>query len=577
MTGPTATTTLLATTDLHGQVRHFDYAADAPYADALGHGIGLAKVASVVDGVRAETSVAMVLDAGDLLQGGALDAADSARVAGTEQPTHPVAAAMNLIGYDAVALGNHDLDDGVDALQAFARQLEAPILAGNVRAEPTGERLLGAVLLRDVVVEAARPPVRVGVVGLTTAARVVVAHAAERGLRIDDPVAEAPALVDEARDRGADVVVVLIHSGVEHDDAEAAAGENVALRLAREVAGVDVVVAGHSHVEVAERRVVQPGTGREVLVTQPLCWGMRVGRVDVGLRYGSDRRWHLVSARSTLLDTAAVPEYPDVVEAVAAEHVGARRRGAEVVGQVARTIDAVEARYRPSASVDLLAHAAADGVRRPLRDVGLDHLPLLCATAPPSRTAVLPAGAVLRRHVDALCPHDHRPVAVLVDGRRLREHLEQAAGFFAATSSAGPHHPDTLTNAPGPDRPAGRADFDLDVVHGLDAALTYDLDLARPLGQRVVSVRHGGTEVGDAQCFVLVTTRYRLRGAGAYPVTGAEVVAEASEGLRNLVVARLRRGHDLGPATDHWRLLHRGSPLVVDDGAYGSECAEVRA
>ena len=101
----TAHVVLVATTDLHGHVTDWDYVADRPFAG------GLARVATVVDSLRARfPGQVVVVDAGDLLQGDAF-ATYFARVAPAEP--HPIVEAMNLAGYDAATPGNHDFDWGL--------------------------------------------------------------------------------------------------------------------------------------------------------------------------------------------------------------------------------------------------------------------------------------------------------------------------------------------------------------------------------------------------------------------------------------------------------------------------------
>src|SRR5690348_2592513 len=99
--------TVLGTTDLHGYVLNWDYYSDAEYDDAQRNDVGLAKIATLVEAIRAERGrcSTLLLDAGDTIQGTPL-AYYFARVdpiTGSRAPIHPVAAAMNAIGYDAAA------------------------------------------------------------------------------------------------------------------------------------------------------------------------------------------------------------------------------------------------------------------------------------------------------------------------------------------------------------------------------------------------------------------------------------------------------------------------------------------
>ena len=106
--------TIMGTTDLHGCVFNWDYFKNLEYDDSTHNDIGLAKVATLVEAVREQRGRenTLMIDAGDTIQGTPL-AYYFARVDPiTNGHVHPMAAAMNHIGYDAAALGNHEFNYG---------------------------------------------------------------------------------------------------------------------------------------------------------------------------------------------------------------------------------------------------------------------------------------------------------------------------------------------------------------------------------------------------------------------------------------------------------------------------------
>src|SRR6476661_1782805 len=129
----TAHVVLVATTDVHGHATDWDYVADRPFAG------GIARVATVVDSLRARyPGQVVVVDAGDLLQGDAF-ATYFARVAPTTP--HPIVEAMNLAGYDAATPGNHDFDWGLPFLRRAVTDARFPYVSANIYAA-TGDSLL---------------------------------------------------------------------------------------------------------------------------------------------------------------------------------------------------------------------------------------------------------------------------------------------------------------------------------------------------------------------------------------------------------------------------------------------------
>jgi len=127
--------TVLGTTDTHGNVLNWDYFKDHEYDDAQHNDVGLAKISTLVAAMRAERGrcSTLMLDAGDTIQGTPLSYyyARVDPITSPKAPVHPMAAAMNEIGYDAAALGNHEFNYGVDTLRKFQSQLNHPLLGAN--------------------------------------------------------------------------------------------------------------------------------------------------------------------------------------------------------------------------------------------------------------------------------------------------------------------------------------------------------------------------------------------------------------------------------------------------------------
>src|ERR1700712_5078636 len=135
--------TVLGTTDTHGNVLNWDYFKDAEYDDAQHNDVGLAKIATLVNAMRAERGhcSTLTLDAGDTIQGTPLSYyyARIDPITGSRAPIHPMAAAMNAIGFDAAALGNHEFNYGVETLRKFKSQLHHPLPGANAQDWNTGK------------------------------------------------------------------------------------------------------------------------------------------------------------------------------------------------------------------------------------------------------------------------------------------------------------------------------------------------------------------------------------------------------------------------------------------------------
>ncbi len=127
--------TVLGTTDTHGNILNWDYYKDAEYDDAQHNDVGLAKISTLVAAMRAERGrcATLMLDAGDTIQGTPL-AYYYARIdpiTSPSAPVHPMAAAMNAIGYDAAALGNHEFNYVPVAAAPPAARRQRAVLADH--------------------------------------------------------------------------------------------------------------------------------------------------------------------------------------------------------------------------------------------------------------------------------------------------------------------------------------------------------------------------------------------------------------------------------------------------------------
>ncbi|MGV3707668.1 MAG: metallophosphoesterase, partial [Gemmatimonas sp.] len=283
-----------ATTDTHGRLRGWDY-----YANKADPARGLARVGTIMDSLRAANPSRVVLvDAGDLLQGNALtDAYQRSK----SSRANPVVATMNALQYDAAAIGNHEFNYGVPFLDAAVKQARFPFLAANVR-DANGKLKYAATTVFE------RGGVRVGIVGATTPGSMVWDrdHLREAKLTVGDIVPAVKAGVADVRARGADVVIVVLHSGFGGPSSydAAAAGlpeENVAGRIPAEVSGIDLVVFGHSHQEMIDSTV--NGT----LVIQPRQWATSVGVATISLKK-SGAKWTVAAKRAVSVPAAGHAE-----------------------------------------------------------------------------------------------------------------------------------------------------------------------------------------------------------------------------------------------------------------------------
>lgn len=562
--------TVLGTTDLHGHILNWDYHAGREYADSNGNHIGLAKIASLVHAIRTERgpdSPTLLLDAGDTIQGSPL-AYYRARIDPIGPRTvHPMATVMNHLGYDAAVVGNHEFNYGLTHLRRFESQLAFPLLGANVRHAATTVPAFTPYTILEVNPAGAPRPVRVGVLGLTTPGTAIWdRHHVDGVLEFGDVVDTAHRYVAQLRRRGTDLVIVCAHSGMATSSSYGDAmpyPENAATLLAERVAGIDAVLAGHAHVEIAQRFVRNHATGRDVLLTEPLCWGMRLSVIDIEVRYDGDD-YEVVRIGSSLLDARTAREDPDVIELISDDHAATVAYVTSPIGECTAEMTLAHATTRHSAVIAWINHVQAHAVAEELRGTRYGELPVLSMTSPFGVEGRIPGGPVTIADIAGVYPVDNYLQAQVLSGADVRAHLEHAAEFFAAAGSAD-DDPARLGYAVTARTPDGMPDFDFDCAGALNASLSYDIDLARPVGQRISALDYDGRPVEPTERFVVALNSFRASGAAGYPgVRTREPIVRARVEVRQLLIewvqanGRIDAARFTGPS---WRLTYDGRPL----------------
>lgn len=432
-------------------------------------------------------------------------------------------AAMNLIGYDAMAPGNHEFDYGREEAERTRGEARFPWLAANVVREADGQPAFGTTLVREL------GGVRVGIVGLCTAAVPSLMEPSQFvGLRFLDPVAVARREVERLRTaERCDAVILLAHTGLERDLASGAArpgdapGENAGYRLATEVPGADVVILGHTHVLIPGVRV--GGT----LVAQAGAHGRHLGRVDLTFtRAGAG--WRVAARGAAIAMSDSLADDPAVAELARPDHAAAERGLAQPLARLEHALAAPDGRRADSAPWDLIHLVQLEAGRA---DVSLSAL-----FDPALRVA---RGDITRRDVMRLYPYDNTLVVVDLSGAELRQVLERSAAGLATYDFSG----DPL-EAPG---------------SGFESAagVNYEVDLTRAPGDRIVNLRLRGEALDPARRLRVAVNSYRANGGGGDSVLAAAPRLWRSTGtVRDLIESWLRSESEARLVVDsNWRLL----------------------
>ena len=522
------TLTLLSTTDIHGHIEPWDYYANKPA------NLGLAKIETLIQQVRADAPNVLLLDCGDTIQGTPL-AFYYARK-DTTAP-NPTIAAMNAMHYDAMAVGNHEFNFGLDVLWKAKRESNFPWLAANLRQTYRS----GVPYVRPYILQTVAG-IRVAIVGFVTPGVPrweIPAH--YRGYTFEPIVAAARRVIPEVR-KQADLVVVIMHSGLDRDPdtGQAAAdqipGENVAWQLAEQVPGIDLIFFGHTHRELGEKMI------NGVLLAQAKNWGGSLARAEVELERDANRSWHVASKHSqTIPVTGSVAADPEILKIAEPYHETTQKYLDTPIATSEADLDGITGRLVDNPLVDL--------IHKVQMEYGHADVSMATIFFPGVH---IPAGPVTVRQVAALYIYENTLYTVEMTGAQLKQALEHAASFYPAWP---------LATEQAPQLPS----YSADSAEGV----SYEMDLTRPAGDRIVDLTFQGQALDPTRKLRVAINNYRYTGGGRYDVyNGLPILYRSPEEIRELLIEYLARTKKIPAQADgNWEIIPPAAREALIDEA----------
>lgn len=580
--GRTVHLRLIETTDLHLHLLPYDYYADRPMP-----GIGLSNAARLIDEARAEASNALLFDNGDFLQGTPLGDFMAHERGLDKGALHPVMAAMNALGFDAITLGNHEFNYGLEFLMKTLAGARFPVVSANLLtgAGAKGRKTLVApyaLLDRELLDESGQPhPIRLGVIGLAPPQIVDWdRHILEGRVQALDMVEAARRWLPEMREAGADVILALAHTGIgpsRHSEGM----ENATLPLAR-LDGIDALMTGHSHLlfpsplfAALPEVDINAGTIAGKPTVMGGCWGAHIGVIDLEMRREGGQ-WQVLKSRSETrslpspevkspaparIGARSAPAGPiQVIRAVTEAHEAALAAIRRPVGMTEQPLHTFFAHLTGGAALALVAEAQRAFISERLIDPGLRSLPVLSASAPfkaggrggPLGYTDVPAGPLALRHIADLYTFPNAFAALRVTGAEVLEWLERSAAAF---NRIRPGSRDTLLRNPEVPGYSFEVIDAIDVTYDLSQPARYDAKgaLIDWKSRRVVQALFQGQPVEWKDEFILCTNSFRASGAGCFAGAEREKLVFGGETLtRDILRQHVARQGSL-------RILPRGN------------------
>ncbi len=455
---------------------------------------GVARVATMINQLRAELEGEnlIVLDAGDQYQGSLMY---------TTYKGDAEIEFMNAIGFDAMAVGNHEFDDGDEGLAKLANGVEFPVISGNI--DVSQSNILAGLVDNHVVLEVGGE--KIGIISALAADTVETASPSDAVIfsnEMESLAGDVAALEAE----GVTKIIALNHVGV-----------NMDMAIAEGVAGIDAVVGGHSHTEFSntvEGAMAYPTMVGDVPVVQAYAYSKYVGHLTLVF----DDAGNVTSATGdTILLDASVAEDEAIVARVAELAGPIEEMKTQVVADTTDVIEgsrevcrAMECAMGNLVADAMLAHTADQGVVAAIQNGG-------------GLRASIDAGEITMGEVLTVLPFQNTLATFEASGADVLAALENGVGEVEDGAGRFPQ------------------------VSGI----TYTATLSAEPGSRISDVTIGGAPLDEAATYLLATNNYVRNGGDGYSMfENAANAYDFGPGLETVVADFLIENAPYQPYTD---------------------------
>lgn len=443
------TITILHTNDMHGFFRYGDF-----------DGMGAAKMMTYINEIRAANKNTLLIDAGDALQGDNL-----VTLSKGEEGTK----VLNALGYNAMAVGNHEFDYGSAQTVKLQGLLNFPMLASNVKTAD------GKLLLDDYKIFTV-DGIKVGVFGVTTPETTYKTHPDNVvGITFADIYKTSEQMVKTLKAEGAQVIIAAAHLGDE--------GDFTSGSLATKVAGIDVILDGHSHSTYETGKLVNGA-----LIVSAGEKTKNVGNVELTVTDG------VVTAKTAKLftkelskTTAADPELTEVVYAI-------NKLNSVTTSQVVATSPVVLVGEK--AVVRAGESNLGNLITEALLNVSKADIAF---TNGGGIRASIDVGPVTKGEILTVLPYGNTVRVIEITGADILAALEVGVDTYPVAKGAFPHV----------------------------AGMTVTFDATKAAKSRIVEVKIGGVALDKAKTYKMATNDFLVAGGDGYTMfVGKKVVAE---------------------------------------------------
>ncbi len=527
--------TILGTSDLHGNIWGFSYEDNKETANN-----GMARLYTYIQQVRKENPNTILLDNGDTIQGTIMT--DDLYNKTPDEP-HPVMAAMNFMAFDAMTLGNHEFNWGMETMQKIIAQADFPVLSANVK-DAEGKLVTGK---GWVIIE--RMGIKIAVIGVVTP-NVPLWDGGKPGIEEHSYVSGSLGVKEAIAEIGdeADLIVVCAHMGMAAEFDEEG-GADSAQRILDDNKQVNVLLVGHYHMSMVEQQ-------GDTLIAGVRNAGREIARIDI--TFDKDKK--VTDGKVEIVDMAEIEpsqeirDIPLVVEAHEKTINFIQGGGSGEDGEGGTPLGSTTARFQPENEIlglpqgKLEDTAVMDLINMiQLQNAGAD----VSAAALFKDTSDLPEGNINYGNVFDIYKFDNTLYRVPITGKELLAYMEWSAECYNQWQEG------DINISFDPEYPG--------YLYDMFAGVDYEIDLSQPKGQRIKNVMYKGAPLKEDEQLTLAVNNYRYSSAlkGKNLIEGKKEW-ESSNSIRDMIVAYLAEHSPISPQVDNnWSIV--GVDLNLDD------------
>lgn len=504
--------TVLGTTDLHANIYNWSYEDGKETEDT-----GIAKVYSVIKEAREANPNTLLIDNGDTIQGTILS--DDLYNFNLELK-HPVIDVMNFMKYDAMVLGNHEFNFGLEMVKKIEKEATFPILAANATYAKDGSNLVKPYIIKEVA------GIKIGILGLTNPNIPRWDGPKVGDLKFATPLETAGKYIAEMKEKGVDLIVISTHTGYTSEYGGDGADEIVA-----KYPEVAAVLTGHSHsTEKLKVGNTLVGAARDA--------GRQVVKFDFELTQ-KDGAWTVLDSKVDVIDVKGYQASEELKEYAKPYHVKTLDFLKEVIGTASKDFAPVseipgvpEAQLKDTGVIDLINDVQ-------LKATGAD----VAGAALFSPISNLRTGDITYASIFEIYKYPNTLVGVEVTGAELKAYMEWSASYY---NTFIPGDINLSFN------PKIRV-YNYDMFQGVD----YKVDVSKPAGSRIVDLKFKGELLKDTDKLKLAINNYRYGGLKDSGIISGEAYFESDpKSLRSYIADHIREKKVIEPIVDNnWEVI----------------------